>query len=331
MTNRTDVSVVIPAYNESSTIEGTIARVSDVLAQTEYEFEIVVINDGSDDDTAAILARLAQRRPNVRCAHLSRNFGKEAALSAGLEMARGRAVIVMDADLQHPPELIGQMLEHWRQGYDVINGVKTYRGRESFAHRALSRLFYELIGRSLGRNLKGDSDFKLLDRQVVDALLRCPERHRFFRGLVSWVGFRVVSLPFSVNERAGGTSKWSFWSLLRYSLHCLLVFTSLPLRLIAWLGLIVVLISLLLGIQTLSNYFSGSAVTGFTTVILLLLLLDGLVLISLGVISLYLGRIYDEQKTRPLFLVRRWREGEERGTDDGTKDGLFQDEPRSKQ
>ena len=197
------------------------------------------------------------------------------------------------------------MLERWRAGYEVVEAVKEDRGHEGLADRLLARTFYLLMGRAVGENLRGSSDFKLLDRQVVDALLEFPERCRFLRGLVAWVGFRVARIPFRVQERHAGAGKWSRRELLRYSVQNLVAFSSAPLRVVAFTGFSTVLAAVLLAIGQFYYYFSGRSVSGFTTVILVMLFLSGLILTSLGVISLYVANMYDEQKARPLFIVRR--------------------------
>jgi polyisoprenyl-phosphate glycosyltransferase len=300
-----DLSVVVPLYDEAESLPEALPAIRGVLESASRPFEILCIDDGSDDATASLLDEAARRDPRVVPVRLSRRFGKEAALSAGLEMARGRAVILMDADLQHPPSLIPEMLRLWGEGFEVVEAVRGDRGEEGVAYRLLARLFYALMGRSIGRRFQGATDFKLLDRQVVEAVLRCRERNRFFRGLVAWVGFRVAQIPLPRSPRLSGRSRWSAWMLVRYSVRSLMAFTSLPLRIVGWAGLVMVLLGTLLAVQTLYNYFSGRAVSGFTTVILVELILGGLILTSLGVLAFYIALIYDEQKARPLFIVRR--------------------------
>jgi len=303
-----EVSVVLPIHDEAPALQATLDVVRETLAGSAVGFEIVCVDDGSVDGSAALLAGFAQSDPRIRCVPLSRNFGKEAALAAGLSVAQGRAVVLMDADLQHPPELLPKMLELWRGGYDVVNAVKQARSRESMAYRFMAWSFNLLIGGAAGSSFKGASDFKLLDRQVVEAVLDCPERNRFFRGLVAWVGFSVIDVPFSVAPRAAGTTKWSTWGLVGYSVRNLLAFSSLPLRLVAAAGFVTLFLSLGLAVQTLYRYVRGDALSGFTTVILLQLLLGGLLLTSVGVIALYLSEIYDEVKRRPVFVIRRPRD-----------------------
>jgi dolichol-phosphate mannosyltransferase len=302
-----ELSVVLPIFNEGGIVRECLNEVIDQVQKTELSFEIVCVDDGSSDGSGEILDGEAARDPRIVPVHLSRNFGKEAALSAGLEAASGQAVLLMDADLQHPPNLIPQMAQQWRAGHDVVEAVKEDRGQERLVYNLLARGFYLLMGRALGSSLRESSDFKLLDRQVVDVLLEFPERRRFFRGLVAWVGFRVARVPFRVQQRRGGHTKWSRRDLLAYSVRNLVAFSSVPLRVVAWVGFGTVGAAGVLALWILYYYFSGRAVSGFTTVILVMLSLSGLILVSLGVISIYIASMYDEQKNRPLYVVRRPR------------------------
>jgi glycosyltransferase involved in cell wall biosynthesis len=309
-----EVSVVIPVYDEEESIERTIDAVRAQLRPAVGEFEIVTVDDGSRDGTLARLQSISRADEHVRVIQLTRNFGKEAALAAGLDAARGRAVIVMDADLQHPAEVIPRMVELWRQGYEVVSAVKEGRAREGLTYRAMAKLFNVLMGGAAGSSFKGASDFKLLDRQVIDALADCPERNRFFRALVTWVGFRTVEVPFTVQDRSAGRTKWSTLGLVRYSLRNLIAYSSLPLRVVAAAGFITLLFAAGLAVEALWRYLSGHALTGFTTVILLQLILGGLLLTSVGVIAVYVAEIYDEVKKRPVFLVRKRASGVDRAS-----------------
>jgi dolichol-phosphate mannosyltransferase len=300
-----EISVVIPVYDEEEGIEQALGVVREELEKTGAAFEIVAVDDGSRDGTLTQLRRVSEADARVQVVQLSRNFGKEAALAAGLDATRGRAVIVMDADLQHPPEIIPRMVELWRQGNEVVSAVKEARAREGVTYRMMAGLFNMLMGGAAGRSFRGASDFKLLDRQVIDALAACPERNRFFRGLVTWVGFRTAEVPFTVQARAAGRTKWSLWGLFRYSLRNLIAFSALPLKLVAVAGFVTLVLAGGLAVQTLWRYLAGHAVSGFTTVILLQLILGGLLLTSVGVIAVYISEIYDEVKRRPMFVVRK--------------------------
>ncbi len=298
------LSVILPMYNESEVVEPALAAVSAVLAPLGLPFEILCVDDGSRDDTFARLSRAAALDSRVVPLQLSRNYGKEAALAAGLERARGQAILTLDADLQHPPRLIPAMVAAWQEGADVVSCVKRDRGDEGALYKLMAAAFNRLMGGAAGADFGGASDFKLLDRQVVDAILACPERHRFFRGLVAWVGFTTREIPFEVAERVAGTTKWSTRALIRYSIRNLLSFSAFPLRLIAWLGMLMLSFTGLLGVWTLFRWIRGDSLAGFPTVILLQLIFGGLLLTSLGVIALYLAEMYEELKGRPAYLFK---------------------------
>ena len=248
---------------------------------------------------------MAKQHPSIITAvRLSRNFGKENALCAGLETARGDAVIVMDGDLQHPPELIPKMIHIWHQSdADIVEAMKVSRGQESVISKIGSKVFYAIFNYLSGYNLKGASDYKLLDRKVVDAWLRMGERNLFFRGMTAWLGFKRVKIPFEVPVRIGGKSAWSTIKLIKLAIIGLTAFSSLPLHLITLLGCLFLVSAVPIGLQALYLKFIGRAVDGFTTVIVLLLIIGGLLMISLGIIGLYLARIYEEVKGRPRYLI----------------------------
>lgn len=302
-----EVSVIVPAFNEEGNLATIVSVLQGVLKGATSSFEILIVNDGSSDGTEARLAELESEFPYVFGVNLSRNFGKEAAMGAGLEVASGECIVFIDADLQHPPELIPAMLSSWRRGIDVVNAVKRVRGEESVAYRVLAGAFNRLMSASIGADVTGASDFKLIDRQVADALMQCPERNRFLRGLVAWIGFKVENILFDVQERHAGVTKWSMFSLVKYSIRNILAFSSLPLIGVAYAGFGVVFLGLLLLAQTLYNYLSGHALSGFTTVIAIQISLSGMILFALGIIAIYIARIYDEQKSRPKFLIRKNR------------------------
>jgi glycosyltransferase involved in cell wall biosynthesis len=299
------LSVVLPCLNEGSHLERSLATLAGVLDGLGLAYEIIVVDDGSTDDTWTVLARAAATRPELMALRLSRRFGKEQALAAGLEHARGAAVLVMDGDLQHPPELIPEMVRAWRQeGYEVVEGMKVRRGEEPLVARVGARLFYPLFRRLSGFDLEGASDFKLVDRRVLEAWSRMPEHTLFFRGMSAWLGFRRKAVPFEVAPRAGGSSGWSPLRLLRLGLNGITAFSSAPIHVITAMGLVFGVFAAMLGLQTLYNKFSGEAQTGFTTVIVLVLLVGSLVLLGLGVIGLYVSRIYEEVKGRPRYVLR---------------------------
>lgn len=299
-----ELSVVAPLHDEAPVVPTFVGALVPVLQQLELSFEIVLVDDGSTDGTGSVIEALSTEDPRIVPVCLSRNFGKEAALSAGLSVTRGRAVVLMDGDLQHPVELLPELVTAWRSGADVVNAVKADRGDEGLAYRASAWAFNRIMGAALRDDFGRQSDFKLLDRSVVDVVVSLPERTRFFRGLVSWVGFRTVEVPFRVAARAGGETSWSLLGLVRYSVRNLVAFSSAPLRGVAFTGFSVCGLGLLLALQTLYNWQRGAAIDGFTTTILSVLLVGGFNLLALGVVSLYLSAIYEEVKGRPLFVIR---------------------------
>ncbi len=304
MSARPILSVVMPCFNEGSHLAGSLATLAGVLDGLGLEYELVLVDDGSSDDTWAVMQRAAAQRAHVRAFRLSRRFGKELALAAGLEHARGAAVIVMDADLQHPPSLIPEMVRAWREEhYDVVEAVKTKRAAEPLLARWGARVFYPLFRRLSGFDLEGASDFKLIDRRVLEAWARMGERNVFFRGMSAWLGFRRKALPFEVAPRAGGSSGWSPLRLVRLGLTGVTAFSSAPIHVITAMGCLFLVFAVLLGLHTLYNKIFGGAETGFTTVIVLVLMVGSLILIGLGVIGLYVARIYEEVKGRPRYVV----------------------------
>ena len=302
-----DLSVVVPAYNEAAVLPAFIEKLHDVMATVDASYEILVVNDGSSDETEAYLEAASSADDRLKPLNLARNFGKEAAMAAGLARSTGRGVLFIDADLQHPPDLIPKMVAAWRQGNDVVNAVKRQRSSEFFLYRWLAHQFNSMMTTVIGTDMSGASDYKLIDRQVADVILDCPERNRFFRGLVAWVGFRVINLEFDVQARELGSSKWSVGSLLRYSLYNIVSFSSLPLIAVAYVGFITAAAGMVMLAYTLIRWAVGAAAIGFTTVIAIQILLGGMILTALGVIAIYLSRMYDEQKRRPLFIIRQAR------------------------
>jgi glycosyltransferase involved in cell wall biosynthesis len=298
------LAIVIPAYNEGSVLSTSIPAIDRCVASVGLTYELIIIDDGSLDDTWAVLSDLAVRFPALKGIRLSRNFGKELAIAAGLEFARGDAVIVMDGDLQHPPELIPEMVRHWmHDGADIVEAVKEDRGKEAFS-KVRARLFYAAMRRLTDLNLENASDYKLLDRKVVNAHNRLPENTRFFRGIVSWLGFRKVQLPFAVQEGIRGKTRWSPRQLLRLAINASTAFSSIPLHLVTLLGAMTFAISIIIGLHTIYMKMSGGAVSGFSTVIILLLSMGSIIMMSLGIIGLYISRIFDEVKRRPKYIVQ---------------------------
>jgi len=300
------ISVVVPAFNEAASLPGLMSRLDDVFDAIGEPYELLVVDDGSTDTTWEVLTRSKLTRGKLRAIRLSRNFGKEAAICAGLKAVRGAAVIVMDADLQHPPELLPKIIDLWRsKGTYVVNAVKETRQSESMIRGAGAHLFYFLFRKLTGLDLRQTTDFKLLDRRAVEGYLALPEHGRFFRGLTVWLGYPASAIPFIPQERPpeAGDSRWSINKLLKLARHSLISFTALPLQLVTWFGIITLLLSIVLGLQTLWQKWRGEAVEGFTTVILVQLGVGSILMISLGLIGEYLARIYDEIKNRPQYII----------------------------
>jgi glycosyltransferase involved in cell wall biosynthesis len=300
-----ELSCVVPFFNEGPLVGDAIDRIGEALARSSESFEIIAVDDGSSDETWAKIRQASGAKKWVHGIQLSRNFGKEGALSAGIAASRGRAVIVLDGDLQHPPEYIPPMVELWRDGYELVSATKTNRPGQGPIYRVAARGFNRLFTRWTGVGLQDATDFRLMDRAVADAFLSLPEVNVFFRGTTSWLGFKATTIPIEVAPRSDrSSSKWSLGKLVRLGLNALLSFTSAPLHLVTLAGIVYLLIALALGAQTLFMWATGNAVTGFTTVILLLLGTGGLVLVGLGVMGEYVARIFDEVKARPRYLVR---------------------------
>lgn len=299
------LSVVLPAYNEEKMIKKAATTIGGILQNEEIEYEIVFVDDGSKDGTWQEIVNAEKEDEHVNGVHFSRNFGKESAMMAGLENAGGSCVVVMDCDLQHPPETIVEMYRLWQQGYEVVEGVKRTRGKESVFHKMSAGLFYKMISKAVKIDMSHASDFKLLDRRAVEALLEMPERNAFFRALSSWIGFRTTSVEFDVREREVGESKWSTKSLIRYAISNIVSFSSAPMTMVGITGILGFLFAVILGIQTLVKYFSGNAVEGFTTVILLILIMGSFILMGLGIIGYYIAKIYEEVKCRPRYIISR--------------------------
>ncbi|AEG60753.1 glycosyltransferase family 2 protein [Desulforamulus ruminis] len=299
-----EISVVIPMKNEARHLHHTIKTIAGFIAQSTPSYELIVIDDGSEDETWKELLTLRFAIPQLEGIRLSRNFGKERAICSGLEHARGQAVIIMDGDLQHPPELISQMIDAWRsRSVKIVECVKRTRTKEPFSYKLGTRLFYGILHKFTRYDLHGASDFKLLDRQVVEAWLTLPERITFFRGMTAWLGFSRLQIEFDVPPRIEGRTQWQSAMLFKLALSAVVSFTSWPLRFVTFVGVFSFVGAIILGIQTLYMKLAGVASTGFTTVILLLLGMNSIIMLSLGIIGEYIAAIYDEVKSRPRYLI----------------------------
>ena len=304
--NSVELSVVVPLYNEEANIDYLIKRILAVFSDLNTTYEIICINDGSKDNTLKLLIEHHHRNPAIKVINLSRNFGKEIALTAGLDFATGAAIIPIDADLQDPPELIKQLVEKWREGYDVVYATRRSRIGESWLKRFTAKYFYKTIGKMSPILIPPNTgDFRLLDRQVVEAIKQLPERTRFMKGLFAWVGYKQTSILFDREPRFGGKTTWNYWKLWNFALDGITSFSLFPLKIWSYIGLIVSFISLLyasfLIIRTL---IFGIDVPGYASLMVAVLFFGGIQLITLGVIGEYLGRVYEEVKRRPLYFVR---------------------------
>lgn len=303
-----ELSVVVPVYNEEESLPEFYRRVTTVLAEPALHligYEVILVNDGSRDASAELIRGLCARDPAWRGLHFSRNFGQQAALAAGLRHAQGRAVVILDADLQDPPELIGELLARWREGYQVVYGQRRSRKRESPVKRLSAFGFHRLLQRIVGFDIPADTgDFCVMDRAVVDLLNAMPERNRYVRGLRAWVGFRQTAVPFDRPPRFAGESKYTLGGLFRLALDGILALSKLPLRLATYLGFAISGISFVAAVLFVVERLAGRAmVQGWASTVVIILFLGGVQLLTIGIIGEYLGRIYDEVKQRPLYIV----------------------------
>jgi polyisoprenyl-phosphate glycosyltransferase len=304
-----ELSLVVPIHNESSGLDHFFARVLPVLESLGCASEIICVDDGSTDDSLDRLLAIRERVGNLKVLSLSRNFGKDVALSAGLEHASGAAVVPIDADLQDPPELIGQMVAKWREGFDVVYATRLCREGESILRRLSARYFYRVFDRITDVPIPPDTgDFRLLDRSVVDILVRLPERTRFMKGLFAWVGFRQTALSYNRPERHAGRTKWNYWRLWNFALDAITSFSSVPLKVWSYVGVAVSIFAFMYALFLAGlTIIRGVVVPGYASIMVAVLFLGGVQLITLGIIGEYLARVYNEVKGRPLYLVHgRW-------------------------
>ncbi len=298
------LSIIIPAFNEEDNILLASQTILSIMDSAGINCELIFVSDGSSDKTFDKISELALCDNRVKGIEFSRNFGKEAAILAGLQKGVGDCFVVIDCDLQHPPETIVEMYKLWEKGYEIVEGIKVSRGKESFLYGKMAWLFYKLIFRLTGLNLQNTSDFKLIDKKVTKLILSLSERKTFFRALTFWSGFKSTNVEYEVAERENGTTKWTSRSLIKYAVTNVISFSSAPLSIVTYIGVISFIFSLILGIQTLFKYINGFAVEGFTTVILLLLILGACILLGLGLIGRYIAAIYDEIKQRPRYIIQ---------------------------
>ncbi|NEQ22235.1 MAG: glycosyltransferase family 2 protein, partial [Microcoleus sp. SIO2G3] len=297
---------VVPLYNEEANVGYLFEKLLSVLGSLETTYEIICVNDGSKDDTLSCLVEYHHRNPVIKVINFSRNFGKEVALTAGIDHATGAAIIPIDADLQDPPELIEKLVSKWREGYDVVYATRRSRQGESWLKRLTANFFYQTIGQMSRVSIPPHTgDFRLLDRRVVEALKQLPERTRFMKGLFAWVGFKQTSVLFDRNPRLKGTTKWNYWRLWNFAIDGITSFSFLPLKVWSYVGLTLSMFSLLYAtFLIIHTLVSGIDVPGYASIMVAVLFLGGIQLLTLGILGEYLGRVYEEVKGRPLYLVR---------------------------
>lgn len=299
------VSIIVPVFNEEASVGMFLDATKDILLRVGVQFEIVFVNDGSTDQTLERLAEYTADDSRIRIVNLSRNFGKEAALTAGIDHARGDAVIPMDVDLQHPPELIREFLAKWKEGYDIVYGIRKSRDSDTAVRRTTAGWFYRLLRKVSQVEIPEHAgDYRLMDRKVVEALRRLPERNRFMKGLFAWVGFRAIGLPYECLGRAAGRTKWNYWKLWNFALDGFVSFSTAPLRVWTYLGTIIAVLAFLYGLFIVTKVLVlGIDVPGYASLMTAVLFLGGVQLLSLGVIGEYLGRLFTEVKGRPIYIV----------------------------
>ena len=297
------ISLVVPCFNEQDNIIPLYNAILEVFSDIPATFELMFVDDGSKDRTFDNIQDLHEKDDRVKCISFSRNFGKEAALFAGIRNVTGDCTVILDADLQHPPLLIKEMYRLWKEGYEVVEGIKRNRGKESVIHGLFTKLFYRMISHAVKIDMANSSDYKLLDRKVTEELGKLKERNTFFRALSFWVGFKKISVYYEVADRASGISKWSTSSLMKYAIKNVICFSYMPLHIISVVGFIFVLIALGIGIDALCSFIRNSSASGFPTIVFLMLIGFGGCLISLGIIGIYIAQIYDEVKKRPQYII----------------------------
>ena len=296
------LSVIIPAYNEEKCIKSAHKVIHSLLSENNIDCEFIFVDDGSQDETYKMITELSEESENITGLHFSRNFGKESAISAGLAAVKGDCAVVLDCDLQHPPEKIIEMYHLWEEGYEIVEGIKSSRGEENKMHSIAAKIFYSVISRMAGFDMANSSDFKLLDKKVVDVLNKMPERG-FFRAISYWVGYKKTTVEYDVNMRIDGESKWSTKGLIKYAFSNISSYSTAPMQIVTALGFVMLIISVIFGIWALIDKIIGRALEGMTTVIIITIFIGSIIMISLGIIGYYIARIYEEIKGRPKYII----------------------------
>jgi glycosyltransferase involved in cell wall biosynthesis len=301
------VSVVIPLLNEEGNLEVLKLQLEEVLQKETPNYELIFIDDGSTDASLEIIRRFSQADKRIKGISFSRNFGHQIALTAGLQHAKGDIVISMDADLQHPPKVIHELIATYKQGFDIVNTIRKETADASLFKKATSKGFYNLMNRLSDVKIEpAAADFRLMSRATVDAFLKLPEKDRFTRGLISWMGFKQAMIPYAAPERFAGTSKYSLKKMVRFAADGITSFSARPLRVSFYMGLIISLIALIYAVFALIQYFKGNTQPGWTSILLSVLFIGGIQLISIGIIGEYLARVFNEAKNRPLYLIKEY-------------------------
>jgi dolichol-phosphate mannosyltransferase len=299
-------SIVVPVFNEEAVLPILLKRLDDLMDRLDAPAEAVLVDDGSSDCSSIVLGARAKDDPRYRYVRLTRNFGHQIAITAGMDAAAGKAVIVMDADLQDPPEMVPQMIARWKEGYDIVYARRVSREGESAFKRWTAAVFYKLLSRLASVDIPQDvGDFRLVDRRVLDAFSAMPEQDRFVRGMFAWLGFRQTAVDFHRPARAAGVTKYPFWKMLRLAVHAVIGFSDAPLKAAIWLGLAVSGITLCIGLYAIGRFFANEVVAGWTSTVVVVSLLSGINLLVSGIMGLYIGRIHAEVKRRPLYVVEQ--------------------------
>jgi len=305
------LSVIIPSYNEEKCIKPVYNTINSLLKENGIESEFIFVDDGSTDRTYEEICELSSKKDNITGLHFSRNFGKESAISAGLASVSGDCAVVIDCDLQHPPEKIVEMYRLWEQGYEIVEGIKKERGEEKKLHSIGARFFYSAISRMAGFDMANSSDFKLLDKKVVDVLCRMPERG-FFRAISYWVGYTKATVEYDVRERIAGESKWSTAGLVKYAVSNISSYSTAPMQIVTGLGVVMLIISVIFGVWALIDKIIGRALEGMTTVIIITIFIGSIIMISLGIIGYYIARIYGNKRQTKIHSVPKRKKHKER-------------------
>lgn len=301
----TELSIVVPMYNEAEVINTLFARLKPCAEQITANYEIVCVDDGSRDNTVALLKEICRREPHIKLVRLARNFGKEAALTAGIDYAQGRAVVPIDADLQDPPELIAELVAKWKEGYKVVLATRRSRPNDSWLKRKSAEWFYKVINSmSIVKIPPNTGDFRLMDRQVVDAVKRLPERTRFMKGIFAFSGFSTTTVYFDREQRAAGNTSWNYWNLWNFALEGIFSFTTVPLHIWTYIGALISITSLAyMAFIIVRTLIFGNPVAGYASLMSAVLFMGGVQLLSIGIVGEYIGRIYSETKQRPIYFV----------------------------